>query len=102
MGPFCTTTARRRPSCDIVTASKLMPAGSFTSALVVTRFQVTPRSLLMYMPPAYCSATMRLASRDMALEIHTPEGLLPEVQVAPPLLETCNRPVGASPATSTS
>src|SRR5690348_14156816 len=79
-----------------------MPPAAFTSGLLVTRDQLAPRSVLMYMPPWYCNATMRPPSRDTALEIQTPDGLLPVVQVAPPSLDTCSNPVGASPPTSTS
>src|SRR4051812_29177265 len=102
MGPFCTTAAMRCPSCEIVTASYAMPAGSFTSGLLVTRRQLAPRSVLMNMPPWYCSATMRSPVPETALEIQMPDVLLPEVHVAPPSAETRINPAGASPATITS
>ncbi|TFY98223.1 hypothetical protein EZ216_16645 [Ramlibacter humi] len=97
MGPFCTTAAMRWPSCERVTASNSVPLP--TSGLLFTWVQLAPRSVLMYMPPPYTSETMRAPPADTALPIQTPEGLLPEVQLAPPLVETCTRPFGASPAT---
>src|SRR5688572_29726909 len=92
----------RCPSCETLTDSNACALRLTPGSALRTCVQVVPRSVDMYRPPWYWSATMRSPLALMSLEIQVrPVGLLPAVQVMPPSTEVLRLPP-PSPATSTS